>query len=69
MEEFADAIFAGASQAGQIWHHFAGWWKVRHHPDVLFIFFEDMKEDLRGSVAKVAAGDVPFRVATHCFWA
>ena len=25
MEQFKDAIFAGAAQAGQIWHHFVSW--------------------------------------------
>ena len=45
----------GTQKAGQIWHHFLGWWQRRNDPDVLFIFFEDLKEDLRGSVAKVAA--------------
>ena len=55
MEQFKDAIFAGAAQAGQIWHHFLSWWNVRHRPDVLWITFEDLKDDLEGSIRKVAA--------------
>mmetsp|Transcript_59959 Transcript_59959/g.137468 ORF Transcript_59959/g.137468 Transcript_59959/m.137468 type:complete len:349 (-) Transcript_59959:513-1559(-) len=53
-EAFAKAIFAGASLSGQIWSHYAGWWEQRHHPNVLWIFFEDMKDDLRGTIARVA---------------
>lgn len=54
MEDFKDAIFAGAAQAGQIWHHFLSWWQVREREDVLWITFEDLKEDLEGSILKVA---------------
>jgi hypothetical protein len=42
------------AQAGQIWHHFLSWWNVRERDDVLWITFEDLKEDLEGSVKKVA---------------
>ncbi len=53
-EAFARAIFAGASISGQIWHHFVGWWERRHEPDVLWVFFEDLCDDLRGTVERVA---------------
>ncbi|XP_037085788.1 sulfotransferase 1C4-like isoform X2 [Pollicipes pollicipes] len=29
-------------------------WNLRHHPNMCFLFFEDMKRDLKGSVSKVA---------------
>ncbi|KAF0305470.1 Sulfotransferase 1C4 [Amphibalanus amphitrite] len=29
-------------------------WKQRHNPNLLFLFFEDMKRDLRGTIQKVA---------------
>lgn len=54
MTQFADAIFAGASQAGQIWVHFLGWWEQRKNPDVLWVFFEDLKDNLPGCVELVA---------------
>lgn len=54
MEEFASSIFAGVSQAGQIWHHFLGWWEKRGDPNVLWVFFEDLKEDLRGQIKRIA---------------
>eukprot|EP00039_Didymoeca_costata_P023604 m.7661 g.7661 ORF g.7661 m.7661 type:complete len:296 (-) comp3751_c0_seq1:2005-2892(-) len=54
MDEFADAIFAGASQAGQIWHHFLSWWHKRNDENVLFLFFEDLKDDLEKNIHKIA---------------
>ncbi|KOO27862.1 hypothetical protein Ctob_008452 [Chrysochromulina tobinii] len=51
---FSDAIFAGASHSGQIWNHLLGWWDHRHDPNVLFIFFEDLAENLREQVVRVA---------------
>jgi aryl sulfotransferase len=47
-EQFADAIFAGVSHSGQIWDHFLGWWEQRHNPDVMWLFYEDLKDDLPG---------------------
>eukprot|EP00938_MAST-03A_sp_MAST-3A-sp1_P002620 g2620.t1 len=54
MKEFADAIFAGVSQAGGIWRHFLSFWHVRERPNVLILFFEDLKEDLRANVKLIA---------------
>lgn len=54
MEEFASSIFAGVSQAGQIWHHYLGWWAQRHNPNVLWVFFEDLKDDLTGQIKRIA---------------
>ena len=54
MQDFADAIFAGASVSGTIWSHFKTWLDARSGPNVLLIFFEDMKEDLEATVEQVA---------------
>mmetsp|Transcript_9409 Transcript_9409/g.15221 ORF Transcript_9409/g.15221 Transcript_9409/m.15221 type:complete len:272 (-) Transcript_9409:255-1070(-) len=54
IEEFVDAIFAGASNSGQIWSHFLGWYEHRKDPNVLWLFFEDLKRDLRSSVLRIA---------------
>ena len=43
---FANAIFAGASHSGQIWDHMLEWWERRHDQNVLFLFFEDLIDDL-----------------------
>jgi aryl sulfotransferase len=53
MDAFAEAIFAGVSHSGLIWNHFLSFWKVREQENVLWIFFEDMKDDLRSCVKKV----------------
>ena len=29
-------------------------WNKRHHPNMLFIFYEDLKRDLRGQLEKMA---------------
>ena len=34
--------------------HYMGWWPRRHDKDVLFVFYEDMKEDLEREVKRVA---------------
>eukprot|EP00940_MAST-03C_sp_MAST-3C-sp2_P002367 g2367.t1 len=54
MQEFADAIFGGVSQAGGIWRHFLSFWRVRKRRNVLILFFEDLKEDLRTNVEIIA---------------
>jgi len=53
-EEFADAIFAGASHSGHVWAHFLGYWEQRAREDVLLVCFEDMKENLARVVERVA---------------
>lgn len=55
MPEFADAIFAGVSVSGGIWGHYAAWWARRHDPNVLWVFFEDLKDDLPSAVLRIAA--------------
>lgn len=44
----------GALDAEGYWHHLISWWERRHDPDVLLLCYEDMKEDLPGTVRKVA---------------
>lgn len=52
---FADAYFLRESPAGRYWDHLRGWWPARVHEDVLFLCYEDLREDLRGAVARIAA--------------
>ncbi len=37
------------------WFHLLSWWEQRDNPDVLLLCYEDMKEDLPGTVHQVAA--------------
>jgi hypothetical protein len=54
IDEFVKSIFAGASNSGQIWQHFHSWWTQRHDPNVLWLFFEDLKTDLPKNVLRIA---------------
>lgn len=54
LQAFADAVFSGVSVSGQIWHHMLGWWARRADADVLWVCFEDLKEDLHTEVGRVA---------------
>ncbi len=37
------------------WAHIRSWWPHRHDPEVLFLCYEDMKQDLPGTVRRIAA--------------
>jgi hypothetical protein len=43
------------SSGGDYWTHLASWWALRNEPNVLFMAYEHMKEDLTGTIRKVAA--------------
>jgi hypothetical protein len=42
-------------QNASYWEHLLSWWAHRDDPNVLLVFFEDLKADLRGSVRRIAA--------------
>ncbi|KAJ8025257.1 Sulfotransferase family cytosolic 1B member 1 [Holothuria leucospilota] len=44
----------GTSPRGSWFDSVLPWWKKRHEPNVLFLKYEDMQKDLRGSVLKIA---------------
>ncbi|MEX2534719.1 MAG: sulfotransferase domain-containing protein [Trueperaceae bacterium] len=37
------------------WFHLLSWWEQRSNPDVLLLCYEDMKEDLPGTVRRIAS--------------
>ncbi len=54
-EDFASIFFfKGQSSHGSIFPHLLSWWKERENPNVLWLFFEDLKEDLPACVRKIA---------------
>jgi len=55
VEEFAEAVFGGVSHSGGIWDFFTEWWERRGDPDVLWICYEDLREDLESQVRLIAA--------------
>ena len=54
LETFVDLFIDGLVTQLPFFPHVLEAWRQRHHPNMLFLFFEDLKKDLRGSVVKVA---------------
>jgi len=59
LDEFARGTFIAAGMApgngrGDYWTHLKSWWARRNDPDVLFMAYEHMKDDLPGTIARVA---------------
>jgi len=63
LEEFVDVMVLGrdlppsSDDSASYWQHLLSWWRVLESgsADVLLLFYEDMREDLPGSVARVAS--------------
>jgi hypothetical protein len=52
---FAREQFLQPRSANAYWAHIRSWWPHRHDPNVLFLCYEEMKEDLPRTVRRVAA--------------
>ena len=52
MHQFEESLFG--AHRGPVWDHYMGWHAVKDDPNVLWVFFEDLKEDFRGQVDRVA---------------
>ena len=55
LDEFAKLFIAGEVNELPYFPHVLEAWQQRNHPNMLFLFFEDMKSDLRGTIQNVAA--------------
>ncbi|XP_053327443.1 sulfotransferase 1B1-like [Spea bombifrons] len=53
-EEYLDAFMQGKVAFGPWSSHVKGWWEVRRQRDVLYLFYEDMLEDPKREIQKVA---------------
>eukprot|EP00927_Polykrikos_kofoidii_P073452 TRINITY_DN69490_c0_g1_i1.p1 TRINITY_DN69490_c0_g1~~TRINITY_DN69490_c0_g1_i1.p1 ORF type:complete len:328 (-),score=51.98 TRINITY_DN69490_c0_g1_i1:44-1027(-) len=53
-EEFAEAIFGGASHSGGIWDFFTEWWARRGDQNVLWVCYEDLHSNLREQLVRIA---------------
>lgn len=51
LDELARGFFMAS---GNYWTHLLSWWEVRDRPDVLLLAFEHMKDDLPGTIRRVA---------------
>ncbi|XP_057376854.1 sulfotransferase 1A1-like isoform X2 [Daphnia carinata] len=55
MEQFAEYSMNGLIYYSPYFPHVLEAWNLRHHPNVLFLFYEEMKQNLRAVVERVAA--------------
>jgi hypothetical protein len=53
--EFFEQFLAGKIPPGSWFEHVRGWWRHRHDPNVLFLRYEDLLDDLEGGVRKIIA--------------
>jgi hypothetical protein len=60
LDDFARGTFIArgiipGSEGGDYWTHLLSWWGRRNDPDVLFMAYEHMKDDLVGTIRRVAS--------------
>lgn len=72
-DEFFEDFMAGKVTHGPWLEHYLYYWSLRNEPNVLFIKFEEMKENLKAVVQKIAIflgydfdDDVLDRIVNHC---
>ncbi|XP_069100148.1 sulfotransferase 1 family member D1-like [Pleurodeles waltl] len=51
--EFLEKYMAGDVSYGSWYDHVKGWWEKRNDPNVLYLFYEDMKEDLKREIRRI----------------
>lgn len=54
LDTYTHESFLDGRRGEDYWSFLMSWWERRDNPDVLFLFFEDMKQDLAGSIDQVA---------------
>jgi hypothetical protein len=53
--EFFDRFLRGKVKFGSWFEHVRGWWRHRDDPNVLFLRYEDLLDDLEGGIRKIIA--------------
>ncbi|MBN3320709.1 ST1C2 Sulfotransferase, partial [Atractosteus spatula] len=53
-EEYFDSFLAGEVPWGSWFDHVMGWWRDRQKHQILYLFYEDMKEDPAREIARLA---------------
>ncbi|XP_075686957.1 sulfotransferase 1C1-like isoform X2 [Rhinoderma darwinii] len=51
-DEYVEKFLEGDVGWGSWFDHVLGWWKARDHHDILYMFYEDMKEDPKREIRK-----------------
>uniref|UniRef100_A0A7S1RRG4 Sulfotransferase domain-containing protein n=1 Tax=Alexandrium catenella TaxID=2925 RepID=A0A7S1RRG4_ALECA len=54
-EEFFDLFVAGDIMSGGYFAHVASWWPHRNEPGVLFVRYEDLKQEPEREIRRIAA--------------
>lgn len=54
LDDFVAHSALDRDRGADYWDHMASWLRQRENPDVLLLTFEDMKDDLRGVVQRIA---------------
>jgi hypothetical protein len=54
-DEFFDLFMRGKVKGGSWFEHVGGWWQHRDDPNVLFLRYEDLLNDLQGCVRQIIA--------------
>ncbi|XP_040094267.1 sulfotransferase 1E1 [Oryx dammah] len=52
-QDFVEKFMNGEVPYGSWYEHTKSWWEKRKNPQVLFLFYEDMKENIRKEVMKL----------------
>ena len=55
IDEYARDQFLGPEPPGRFWTFLLSWWPRRRDPDVLFLAYEGMREDLGAALRRIAA--------------
>nr|XP_056717692.1 sulfotransferase 1C1-like [Euleptes europaea] len=53
-EEFLEKYMAGKVVWGSWYDHVKGWWKAKDHHRILYLFYEDIKENPRHEIQKIS---------------
>lgn len=53
-DDFCDLMIKGLTPLGNLWPHYLDFWHKRQEPNILFLRYEDMKRDLKGTLIKLA---------------
>lgn len=55
IDEFVDKLFSKkGSNSGLIWSHFLSFYDQRHNPNILFLFYEDLMDNLERNIEIIA---------------
>ncbi|GFT92084.1 sulfotransferase 1C4 [Nephila pilipes] len=54
-DQFFEIFLAGEANYGDYFDHLLGWYEHRNDPNVLFLTYEEMKENIEAAVLKIAS--------------